>query len=142
MSENLERKADFVDFPKLCYPRSGVHACIQLNASAIPDGYWASAVEDIAKSWVQEKHFEGVGTIWSFCSPSVDFQALTSNEFILACKLPRFADYLFRQLNEMVRDCAKRGYVQFRKGNGWATICHIQEGKVWLEMDPSLWSLA
>lgn len=137
----MEREADYTDFPKLCRPgRNSNNRCIQLNVNLLPDGLWVTTIAEITKKWIDENEFKGEGTVWSLCRPSADFGGLISAEFVLCWKLSGFKEYLYENMRKISTDCVRWSYIDFSPNDGWTTVCHVQEGKVWKEIDAITWS--
>ena len=136
----MEREADYIDFPKLCRPQKSNQRCIQFNVDLIPDFDWGTHIYELTKKWVKEKKFKKQGTIWSICLPSVDFGELIHAEFILPCGLPGFKDFLYKELMVISHDSVKWSSTVFLREDPWITVCHVQEGKVWQQLDSTLWS--
>jgi hypothetical protein len=107
-------------------------------------GGWEDLIKTITARWVKENSFSGVGTIWAWGTPSVNFHHQSFSMFYAVLGMPKkFREYLGTEigiLGEHVR--AYSDYVIPSARDGWDARCHIEDGKVWEMLDAATWKEA
>lgn len=127
-------------YPELV-AKKGIFPSIEIDINHIPEKYqgdWTQVVIKATKKWIKNKSFSKKGTIWMWTTSSVNFHRTVPNftEFIIPLGLPKnFLMFLNTNLKKSFGNSNVRlsDYVKF--SNEWMTLCHIENSKVWKEVE-------
>jgi len=136
------------DFPNLALPNKRAVCPIEIDATALSkdgqyqgDGGWEDMIRTITATWVKQQRFTGRGTIWAWGTPSANFGYQNFSMFYAVLGMPasfrKFMGRKIRVLGKHVRPDSD--YVIPSLEDGWNAICHVEDGKAWEPIDPSLW---
>jgi len=106
-------------------------------------GKWLRTVASVTDAWVRSKDFKKTATLWMWGTMSINFaNAPGWSEFVVPVGLPKsFLGHLHEGLSTTLKDCVRFSEaVQLVRDDGWAAVCHIQDGVVWVEEDTDIWT--
>ncbi|MDX8405721.1 MAG: hypothetical protein R8K50_06160 [Mariprofundus sp.] len=135
------------DFPNLLMPDGRPVSSIEIDVDSFTReenyqfGGWNDLMRSITAAWVTQHAYDGTGTIWQWGSPSVNFGHCSYSMFYAVLGMPQsFRKYLsaeIRELGDYVRPHSDE--VIPALADGWDTMCHVEDRKVWEPLDPTLW---
>jgi len=135
------------DFPDLVLPTGKPVCPIEIDVTALSDhetyrdGGWESLIRSITATWVKQHAYAGRGTIWAWGSPSANFQYQSFSMFYTVFGMSTaFRKHLrtrIKVLGKHVRPNSDE--VVPSLADGWNAVCHIEDGKAWEPLDPTLW---
>jgi len=140
--------AKTLEFPDLVWKERTAAYGVEVGIDLLPpkfDGKWRRTVERSLDKWVRSKKFAKSATLWMWGTMSSNFLHESNgpcwSEFLVAVGLPEefltdLQDDLLRSFRKGVR--ASEAIELFRD-DGWAAICHVQDGTVWIQEDADLW---
>jgi len=135
------------DFPKLVLPNSKPVCAIEIDINSMlrtekyQYGGWDDLIRVIAAKWVKQNTYAGSGTIWQWGSPSTNFQHQSFSMFYAVLGMPgKFREYLGNEIRVLGKHVIPNSdYVIPGLDDGWNAMCHIEDGKAWEALDPTLW---
>jgi len=135
------------EFPNLVMPDGRPVSTIEIDVDSLAReekyqfGGWDDLLRSITAVWVKKNNYDGSGTIWQWGSPSVNFGHRSYSMFYAVLGMPQsFRKHLsaeIRELGEHVRPYSDE--VIPTLADGWDAMCHIEDRKVWEQLEPSLW---
>ncbi|MEI7795747.1 MAG: hypothetical protein WCI06_03840 [Methylococcaceae bacterium] len=106
------------------------------------DAFGLDFIRKLTAKWVNENAYSKTGTIWAWSSQSFNFHHPSFSMFYAVLGMPKeFTTYLGMELKRELGECVRRDSdsVMPNEAEGWDARCHIEDGKVWEMIDPSLW---
>jgi hypothetical protein len=140
--------AKTLEFPDHAWKEKSVAYGVEVAIDLLPSefaGKWRRTVERSIDRWVRSKAFKKPATLWMWGTMSANFLHETNlpcwSEFVVPVGLPKaFLPYLHDDLSKPFRKGVRFSEaVQLVRDDGWAAICHVQDGIVWVEEDADLW---
>jgi len=135
------------NFPNLVLPNRKPVCPIEIDVTALSDneeyrdGGWEELIRIITATWVKQHAYAGKGTIWAWGSPSVNFGHQSFSMFYavsgMSTNFRKFLGKKIRVLGKYIRPDSD--YVTPSLEDGWNAMCHIEDGKAWEPLDPTLW---
>jgi len=127
-------------YPELV-AKKGSFPSIEIDINHIPEKYqgdWTQVIIKATKKWIKNNSFSKKGTIWMWTTNSVNFHRNAPNftEFIIPLGFPKnFLMFLNTNLkkNFVNRNVRLSDYVKF--SDEWMTLCHVENSKVWKEVE-------
>ncbi len=98
-------------------------------------------IQTLAAQWVQHHEYDGHGTIWHWGSPSVNFGHQGYSIFFVFLGMPEsFREYINTEM-KVLKECVRvtSDWLVPDPAGGWAVMCHIEDKKVWHQLDHVLW---
>jgi len=145
--DNAEIRDLTPDFPDFILPKGKPVCPIEIDVNGLSkeekyqSGGWEYLIQTITASWVRQHAYAGKGTIWAWGTLSVNFQHQGYSMFYAVLGMPAtFRKHLttkIRVLDKHVRPDSD--YATPSLADGWNAMCHIEDGKVWNPLDPTLW---
>lgn len=119
----------------------GVEVAIDLLPSEF-EGKWLEVVEMSTDKWVRSNGLKKPATLWMWGTMSINFHQLGWSEYVVPVGLSKpFLIHLHKDLSNAFREAVRFSEgIQLVRNEGWAAICHIQDGIVWVEEDADLWA--
>ncbi len=135
------------EFPKLVHSNETPICSIEIDVDSLSQeekyqyGGWEDVIKKITAQWVEAHDFSGTGTIWAFGEPSANFHHQSFSMFYAVSGMPKkFKDFLASEIMILGKHVRPHSdYVTPNLAEGWDARCHIEDGKVWEELDASLW---
>jgi len=135
------------DFPDFSLPKTRPVCPIEIDVTGLckeekyQSGGWEELIQTITATWVKQHAYAAKGTIWAWGTPSVNFQHQGYSMFYAVSGMPdKFREYLGNEIRVLGRHVrANSDYVTPNLADGWNAMCHIEDGKVWNPLDPTLW---
>jgi hypothetical protein len=137
--------AKTLEFPDHVWAEGNVAYGVEVAIDLLPsefEGKWRRAVESSTDGWVRSKGFTKPASLWMWGTMSVSFNNVPGwSEFVVPVGLPKsFLSHLHDGLSKTFRKGVRFSEaVQLSRDDGWAAICHVQDGIVWVEEDADLW---
>lgn len=137
-----------LEFPEHVWKEKSVKYGIEVSIDFLPpefEGNWLPVVYAASEKWVRSKKFDGKATLWMWGTVSINFQAVNDDaswsEFVIPVGLPEsFLIFLHAELTKSFGNKVRFSEgIQLRRAEGWAAICHIENGRAWVEEDANLW---
>jgi hypothetical protein len=148
-TEEGEVRALSAKFPSLVFVKGKSVFPIEIDVDYLSkvkkfqSGGWEDVIKKITANWVKENSFSGVGTIWDWGSPSVNFGHQSYSMFYAVLGMPeKFRKHLGAELEiilgrKFVRPASD--FVSPNSAEGWRAVCQIEDGKTWKIWDASAW---
>jgi len=135
------------DFPNLALPDKRAVCPIEIDLTALADneqykdGGWEDLIRTIAATWVEQHAYTGRGTIWAWGTPSANFGYQNFSMFYAVLGMPAsFRKFLGRKISVLGKHVRPDSdYVIPNREDGWNAVCHVEDGKAWEPIDPTLW---
>jgi hypothetical protein len=127
--------------PELVFSKRGPFPSIEIDINYIPEAYqtkWTKTVIEITNEWIKTKCFTKRGTIWMWTTSSVNFhhQMATPSEFIVSLGFPKdFLTFLQTKLKIYFGSQTIRLSDYVSLNDEWITLCHVENSKVWKEIE-------
>jgi hypothetical protein len=133
-------------FPKLKFSTSPI-CSIEIDVDSLSKeekyqyGGWEDVIKKITAQWVEDNDFSGTATIWAFGGQSVNFHHQSFSMFYAVSGMPKnFRDYLASGISVLGKHVKPYSdSVLPNLTEGWDARCHIEDGKVWEELDAASW---
>lgn len=128
-------------YPELLVLKKGSYPSIEIDINYIPEKYqgdWTKAIVELTKKWIDSKNFSKKGTIWMWTTSSVNFHhnVPERSEFIIPMGFPRnFLLFLNSNLKTNFGNDVIRLSDYINSGDEWTTLCHVEDGKVWKNLE-------
>jgi len=146
-STTTEVRYRSVNFPDLVIPKRRPVSSIEINVDSLSviedyrNGEWEDLLFNIIARWVHEKSFTGKCTVWTWGSPSVNFQHDSYSMFYAILGMPTaLKEVLGKEimtLGKHVRPFSV--YLTPSTDDGWVAQCHIEDNKAWQAVDVVTW---
>lgn len=136
-----------LSFPEHAWKDRDIAFGVEVSIDHLPpkyEGQWLRVVEAATHRWIEKKKFKKLATLWMWGTMSTNFSrnGLSWSEFVVPVGLPK--SFLVDLHNELTKSFGKNVRfsegVQLLKDNGWAAVCHVQDGKLWVEEDAHEWA--
>ena len=137
----IEMTFDLVIPKRAC---SGVRVFIDQLKDTPPEE-WTPTVRTFTKEWVTKTNYKNSASLWFLgrneISP-VDGRPAWVEHVAVGILGKSFAGYLMGKLQANWGSAVQRSYdLQVKQSDGWAILCHIEEGNVYQPVDPISWLL-
>jgi hypothetical protein len=109
---------------------------------------WHGVIRKFTADWIQKNAFKKRATLWMWGCMSVNlisrhpqYSVPSWSDFILQFGLPgRFISELDTALAGKFDDqAALTEIITFKRDDGWAAICHIEQGRAWAPEGDDSW---
>lgn len=146
--------AEELQFPDLVWKEGSQMPAIEVAIDLIPEEYrgqWHNPIYSFTQRWLSKQKGQKRATLWMWGTMSVNSVSRhpetggpTWADFIIGFGTgAKFIDELSHHLTSKFGGHAGiTEYVNARKDDGWAAICHVEQGKVWRPEDSITWTPA
>lgn len=141
-----KRQVKTLHNPKLIFKDRESVPILEFNIDQFPELYkpdWYPFVVRPTKEWLRKTKYKGRGTLWAISNPSLNFgdEWVQSVFVIVQGFRETFFGYLLKETKDELENLVTclENTVLHRDYDGWNPIAHVEQGRVFRQVDVEEW---